>query len=99
MNRPAIGGIIAALALLLGAAGTAQAAAAEPTATTPDLLAKAKTEEERQKIRASAAEAKAAAQGKTAPKHVGGTKTEPEKKTVVPNFKKRDIPDDPTLGL
>ena len=44
MNRPAIGGIIAALALLLGAAGTAQAAAAEPTATTPDLLAKAKTE-------------------------------------------------------
>jgi len=64
-----------------------------------DQLAKAKTEEERQKIRASAAEAKAAAQGKTAPKHVGGTKTEPEKKTVVPNFKKREIPDDPTLGL
>lgn len=26
-------------------------------------------------------------------------KTEEPKKTVVPNFKKRDIPDDPTLGL
>ena len=66
-----------------------------------DQLSKAKTEEERQKIRAAAAEARAAAQGKTATKHNGNSSktAEPEKKTVVPNFKKRDIPDDPTLGL
>ncbi|HXU00398.1 MAG TPA: hypothetical protein VN903_05370 [Polyangia bacterium] len=66
-----------------------------------DQLSKAKTEEERQKIRAAAAEARAAAQGKTATKHSGSSSktAEPEKKTVVPNFKKRDIPDDPTLGL
>jgi hypothetical protein len=31
--------------------------------------------------------------------HSTTAKTEEPKKTVVPNFKKRDIPDDPTLGL
>jgi colicin import membrane protein len=61
-------------------------------------LSKAKTEEERQKIRAAAAEAKAAAQGNKPAKHVPAKSDEP-KKVVVPNFKKRDIPDDPTLGL
>jgi colicin import membrane protein len=64
-----------------------------------DQLARAKTEEERQRIRIAAAEAKAAAQGSRPTRTHGSAKTEPEKKTVVPNFKKRDIPDDPTLGL
>jgi iron(III) transport system substrate-binding protein len=44
MNRSLIGGVLAAIALLLGAAGTGSAAAPQPTATTPDLLAKAKDE-------------------------------------------------------
>src|SRR4051794_38885482 len=43
MNRPIIGGVLAAIALLL-AAETAPAAAPQPTATTPELLAKAKDE-------------------------------------------------------
>jgi colicin import membrane protein len=65
-----------------------------------DQLAKAKTEEERQKIRAAAAEAKNAAQGnRSAAKHVPAKADGETKKVVVPNFKKRDIPDDPTLGL
>jgi iron(III) transport system substrate-binding protein len=44
MNRPPIGGVFAAIALLLTAAGTAAAAPPAPTATTPELLAKAKDE-------------------------------------------------------
>src|SRR3954447_6459169 len=43
MNRPVIGSMFALLALLM-AAGAAAAAAPEPTATSPDLLAKAKNE-------------------------------------------------------
>ena len=43
MNRSLIGGVFAAVALL-AAAGAASAAAPEPTATSPDLLAKAKNE-------------------------------------------------------
>jgi colicin import membrane protein len=65
-----------------------------------DQLAKAKTEEERARIRAAAAEAKAVAQGKPAPRHAGGTKTEADtKKTVVPTFKKREISDNPLDGF
>src|SRR4051812_42890108 len=41
MNRPLIGGVLAAILLLLTAAGTASAAAPQPTATMPELLAKA----------------------------------------------------------
>ena len=44
MKRPIIGGVFAAIALLLTAAGTALAAAPAPTAATPELLAKAKEE-------------------------------------------------------
>ena len=64
-------------------------------------LAKAKSEEDRQRIRAAAAEAKALAQGKTAaPRHSGTAKTETDtKKTVVPNFKKREISDNPLDGF
>ena len=43
MNRSLIGGVFGAVALL-AAAGAASAAAPEPTATIPDLLAKAKNE-------------------------------------------------------
>jgi hypothetical protein len=43
MHRPSIGGAFAA-ALLLTATGTALAAPPSPTATTPELLAKAKDE-------------------------------------------------------
>jgi len=65
-----------------------------------DQLSKAKTEEDRQRIRAAAAEAKALAQGKTAPRHTGATKTDTEtKKAVVPNFKKREISDNPLDGF
>ena len=61
-----------------------------------DQLAKAKTEEDRQKIRAAAAEAKAAAQGKQqAPRHTTTTKTD-EKPTTLPKIKgKREISDNP----
>src|SRR5262245_11481630 len=65
-----------------------------------DQLARAKTEEERQKIRAAAAEAKAAAQGSRAPSRHTPAKADADKKApTIPTFKKRDIPDDPTLGL
>ena len=40
-----------------------------------------------------------AQKGAPARSHTAQSKTEEPKKTVVPNFKKRDIPDDPTLGL
>ena len=64
-----------------------------------DQLAKAKTEEERQKIRIAAAEAKAAAQGsRQAPRHTT-TKTE-EKAVQLPKSKgKREISDNPLEGL
>ena len=35
----------------------------------------------------------------TAARQHAAAKADEPKKTVVPNFKKRDIPDDPTLGL
>jgi peptidoglycan hydrolase CwlO-like protein len=65
-----------------------------------DQLARAKTEEERQKIRAAAAEAKASAQGKqTAPRHTATTKTD-EKPTSLPKIKgKREISDNPLDGF
>ena len=44
MNRSLIGGVCTAIALLLGAAGTAGAAPPQPAATTPELLAQAKDE-------------------------------------------------------
>jgi hypothetical protein len=63
-----------------------------------DQLAKAKTEEDRQRIRAAAAEAKAAVQGKSAPRHTT-TKTE-EKPAQLPKSKgKREISDNPLEGL
>src|SRR4030095_13023914 len=64
-----------------------------------DQLAKAKTEEERQKIRIAAAEPKAAAQGsRQAPRHTT-TKTE-EKAVQLPKSKgKREISDNPLEGL
>jgi hypothetical protein len=62
-------------------------------------LAKAKTEEDRQRIRAAAAEAKAAVQGKPAPRHSGTAKADDAKKPVVPNFKKREISDNPLDGF
>jgi hypothetical protein len=65
-----------------------------------DQLAKAKTEEDRQRIRAAAAEAKAAVQGKSAPRHAGAAKADTDaKKPVVPNFKKREISDNPLDGF
>jgi hypothetical protein len=63
-----------------------------------DQLAKAKTEEDRQKIRIAAAEAKAAAQGK-AVRHVTPAKTE-DKPTTLPKVKgKREISDNPLDGF
>jgi hypothetical protein len=63
-----------------------------------DQLAKAKTEEDRQKIRIAAAEAKAAAQGKPV-RHVTPAKTE-DKPTTLPKVKgKRDISDNPLDGF
>jgi len=65
-----------------------------------DQLARAKTEEDRQKIRAAAAEAKAAAQGKQAsPRHTGTAKSD-EKPTTLPKIKgKREISDNPLDGF
>ncbi|HEY5450792.1 MAG TPA: hypothetical protein VIQ54_18690 [Polyangia bacterium] len=65
-------------------------------------LAKAKSKEEIAQLEKERIQARLDAQaGRSSRPHSGGgTKTEPEKKApVVPNFKKRDIPDDPTLGL
>jgi len=63
-----------------------------------DQLARAKTEEDRQKIRAAAAEAKAAAQGRTV-RHAAPAKTE-DKPTTLPKVKgKRDISDNPLDGF
>jgi uncharacterized protein YdaU (DUF1376 family) len=66
-----------------------------------DQLAKAKTEEERQKIRAEAALAKAAAQGKPSTSRHSSTttKAQPEK-SVLPTIKgKREISDNPLDGF
>jgi colicin import membrane protein len=63
-----------------------------------DQLARAKTEEDRQKIRIAAAEAKAAVQGRPV-RHVAPAKTE-EKATTLPKVKgKREISDNPLDGF
>ena len=63
-------------------------------------LADAKTEEDRQKIRAAAAEAKAAAMGKpAAPRHATTTKTDADKPTIKKPSGKREISDNPLDGL
>ena len=63
-----------------------------------DQLARAKTEEDRQKIRTAAAEAKAAAQGRVVHR-AAPAKTE-EKSTALPKVKgKREISDNPLDGF
>jgi hypothetical protein len=63
-----------------------------------DQLAKAKTEEDRQKIRVAAAEAKAAAQGRPV-RHAAPAKAE-DKTTTLPKVKgKREISDNPLDGF
>ena len=64
-----------------------------------DQLAKAKTEEDRQKIRIAAAEAKAAAQGRQPARHVTPVKAD-DKPTTLPKVKgKREISDNPLDGF
>lgn len=65
-----------------------------------DKLAKAGTDAERERIRAEAAQAKMAAQQNRPTKsHQQPTKTETPGPVKYKKVEKRDIPDDPTLGL
>ena len=66
-----------------------------------DKLAKAGTDAERERIRAEAAQAKMAAaqQNRAAKSHQPATKTEAPGPVKYKKVEKRDIPDDPTLGL
>jgi len=66
-----------------------------------DKLAKAGTDAERERIRAEAAQAKMAAaqQNRAARAHQPAAKTETPGPVKYKKVEKRDIPDDPTLGL
>jgi hypothetical protein len=65
-----------------------------------DKLAKAGSDAERERIRAEAAQAKMAAQqNRPAKSHQLPTKTETPGPVKYKKVEKRDIPDDPTLGL
>jgi hypothetical protein len=65
-----------------------------------DKLAKAGSDAERERIRAEAAQAKMAAQqNRPVKSHQQTAKTEPAGPVKYKKVEKRDIPDDPTLGL
>jgi hypothetical protein len=65
-----------------------------------DKLAKAGTDAERERIRAEAAQAKMAAQNRLPKAHQpAGKTTETPQPVKYKKVEKRDIPDDPTLGL
>jgi hypothetical protein len=65
-----------------------------------DKLKKAKSQADIDQLQKERMQLRLDAQaGRTTARQHAAAKTEETKKTVVPNFKKRDIPDDPTLGL
>jgi peptidoglycan hydrolase CwlO-like protein len=65
-----------------------------------DKLARAGSDAERERIRAEAAQAKMAAQQNRAAKvHQPAAKTDTPQPVKYKKVEKRDIPDDPTLGL